>query len=50
MNECRQKSECIFDEGIPKNRVAAGIIICIWIIFYLIKYLEPVIKRSLLKR
>lgn len=32
MNECRQKSECIFNEGKPKNWVAGGIIICIWIV------------------
>lgn len=32
MNECRQQSENIFNEGKPKNWVAGGIIICIWII------------------
>jgi uncharacterized membrane protein YkvA (DUF1232 family) len=32
MYECRQQSEDIFKEGKPKNWVAAGIIICIWII------------------
>ncbi|GIM27934.1 hypothetical protein CPJCM30710_06000 [Clostridium polyendosporum] len=32
MNECRQQSEYIFNEGKPKNWVAGGIIICIWII------------------
>ncbi|EKQ54344.1 MULTISPECIES: YkvA family protein [unclassified Clostridium] len=32
MNECRQQSENIFKEGKPKNWVAGGIIICIWLI------------------
>ncbi|WP_010233685.1 YkvA family protein [Clostridium arbusti] len=32
MNECRQQSENIFNEGKPKNWIAGGIIICIWII------------------
>ena len=31
MNECREQSENIFKEGKPKNRVAGGIIIFIWI-------------------
>jgi uncharacterized membrane protein YkvA (DUF1232 family) len=31
MNECRDQSENIFKEGKPKNWVAAGIIIFIWI-------------------
>ncbi len=42
MDECRQKSESIFNEGKPKNWIAGGIIICIWIliiIYILIKYL-----------
>ncbi|MBC2580952.1 YkvA family protein [Clostridium sp. DJ247] len=32
MNECRQQSENIFNDGKPKNWLAAGIIVCIWII------------------
>ena len=31
MNECREQSENIFKEGEPKNWVAGGIIIFIWI-------------------
>ena len=31
MNECREQSENIFKEGKPKNWVAGGIIIFIWI-------------------
>lgn len=34
MNECRQQSENIFNEGKPKNWVAGCIIICIWIILF----------------
>lgn len=34
MNECRQQSENIFNEGKPKNWVAGSIIICIWIILF----------------
>ena len=32
MNECREQSENIFKEGKPKNWVAGGIIIFIWIV------------------
>lgn len=32
MNECRQQSENIFNQGKPKNWVAGSIIVCIWII------------------
>lgn len=32
MNECRQQSENIFNEGKPKNWIAGGIIIFVWII------------------
>ena len=32
MNECRQQSENIFKGGKPKNWIAGGLIICIWII------------------
>jgi len=31
MNECRQQSENILNEGKRKNWIAGGIIICIWI-------------------
>ncbi|MFT5874066.1 MAG: uncharacterized membrane protein YkvA (DUF1232 family) [Clostridium sp.] len=31
MNECREESENIFKEGKPKNWIAGGIIIFIWI-------------------
>ena len=34
MNECRQQSETIFNEGNPKNWIAGGIIICIWIAIF----------------
>ncbi|HEY5587211.1 MAG TPA: YkvA family protein [Ruminiclostridium sp.] len=37
MNECRQQSENIFNEGNPKNWIAGGIIICIW--FIIISYI-----------
>lgn len=32
MDECRKESENILNEGKPKNLIAGGIIICIWII------------------
>jgi hypothetical protein len=32
INECRKQAEDIFKEGKPKNWVAGGIIIFIWII------------------
>ena len=32
MNDCREQSENIFKEGKPKNWVAGGIIIFIWIV------------------
>lgn len=32
MNECRQQSENFFNYNRPKNWIAGGIIICIWII------------------
>jgi len=31
MNECREQSENIFKEGKPRNWVAGGLIIFIWI-------------------
>jgi uncharacterized membrane protein YkvA (DUF1232 family) len=41
INECREQSENIFTEGKPKNWVAGGIIIFIWIgiITYILKYI-----------
>jgi uncharacterized membrane protein YkvA (DUF1232 family) len=32
MDECREEAENIFAKGKPKNWIAGGIIICIWII------------------
>lgn len=32
MNECREQSENIFKDGKPKNWIASGIIIFIWIV------------------
>jgi uncharacterized membrane protein YkvA (DUF1232 family) len=34
MNECREQSEDIFKEGKPKNWVAGGIIILIWVAIF----------------
>jgi uncharacterized membrane protein YkvA (DUF1232 family) len=35
MKECRQQSEDIFKEGKPKNWIAGGIVIFIWIILFM---------------
>lgn len=34
MNECREQSENVFNEGKPKNWIAGSVIIFIWIIFF----------------